>query len=145
MKTLYSWMPTYYRYAQQLVGEQQSIDFASVLQSSLFRTMIHKAACQHCKQYNTFTTCRSLSSRSLPPFLAVNASVYSEESLGFWQDSRSQLFLQPRVYLHGQTKGIDDSEKVPYVIRVRHSFLLSFIPCVVIFTTNFRPWWCKLQ
>src|SRR5271168_2939801 len=121
-------MPTYCQYAQQPIGEQQVIDFTSILQSSLFRTMTHKATCQICKHYNTFTTCRSLSSRSLPPFLAVNASVYNEESLSFWQDPRSQLFLQPRVYLHGQTKAIDDSEKVPYVVRVRHSFYCRSYP-----------------
>jgi len=121
-------MLTYHRYAQSPTSEQQPIDFASTLQNSLFRTMAHKATCQNCKQHTTFTTCRSLSSLSLPPFLAVNASVYNEESLGFWQDSRSQRFLQPQVYLHGQARGIDDSEKIPYVIRVRHLFLLSFIP-----------------
>ena len=114
-------MRAHYRYAQQ-TSEQQPIDFAFILQNSLFRTMTHKATCQSCKQYNTFTTCRSLSSRSLPPFLAVNASVYNEDSLSFWQDSRSQRFLQPRIHLHGQVRGIDDSQKIPYTIRVRHSF-----------------------
>jgi hypothetical protein len=114
-------MHAYYRYQQ--ISEQQPIDFAFVLQNSLFRTMTHKATCQSCKQYNTFTTCRSLSSRSFPPFLAVNASVYNEDSLSFWQDSRNQRFLQPQVHLHGQVRGIDDSQKIPYTIRVRHSFL----------------------
>jgi PAB-dependent poly(A)-specific ribonuclease subunit 2 len=108
-------------YAQP-TNEQQPIDFAFILQNSLFRTITHKATCQNCKQYNTFTTCRSLSSRSLPPFLAVNASVYNEDSLSFWQDPRSQRFLQPQVHLHGQVRGIHDSQKIPYTIRVRHSF-----------------------
>ena len=113
-------MLIYYRYQQ--ASEQQPIDFTFILQNSLFRTMIHKATCRNCKQYNTFTTCRSLSSQSLPPFLAVNASVYNEDSLSFWQDSRSQRFLQPQVHLHGQVRGIDDSRKITYTIRVRQSF-----------------------
>jgi hypothetical protein len=112
-------MLTYYRYQQ---ASEQPVDFTVILQNSLFRTMTHKATCQNCKQYNTFTTCRSLSSRSLPPFLAVNASVYNEDSLSLWQDSRSQRFLQPQVHLHGQVRGIDDSQKITYTIRVRHSF-----------------------
>jgi Ubiquitin carboxyl-terminal hydrolase len=103
------------------------MDLASILQNSLFRTMTHKATCQNCRQYNTFTTCRSLSSRSLPPFLAVNASVYNEDGLSFWQDSRSQRSLPPQVHLHGQVRGIDDSEKIPYVICVCHSFLFPYM------------------
>ena len=66
-----------------------------------------------------------MSSRFLPPFLAVNASVYNEDNLSLWQDSRSQRFLLPQVHLHGQVRGINDSEKIPYAIRVCHSFLLS--------------------
>lgn len=132
-------MRTYYRYQQ--ASEQQPIDFAFILQNSLFRTMTHKATCQNCKQYSTFTTCRSLSSRSLPPFLAVNASVYNEDSLSFWQDSRSQRFLQPQVHLHGQVKGIDDSEKNLYSIRVRYSFYYTWSTS----QQDFRLWWCKLQ
>ncbi|KAF8797918.1 hypothetical protein BYT27DRAFT_7246743 [Phlegmacium glaucopus] len=104
-------------YSRKPPTSEQPIDFASILQTSLFRTMAHKATCQNCRQYTTFTTCRSLSSVSLPPFLAVNASVYNEESLNFWQDSRSQKFLQPRVYLHGQARGIDDSDRIAYAVR----------------------------
>lgn len=134
-------MRTYYRYSQP-TSEQQPIDFTFILQNSLFRTMTHKATCQNCKQYNTFTTCRSLPSRSLPPFLAVNASVYNEDSLSFWQDSRSQRFLQPQVHLHGQVRGIDDSQKIPYTVRVRlHSVYHTWSST----QQNSRLWWYKLQ
>ena len=112
---------------QQPISEQQPTDFASILQDSLFRTIAHKATCQNCKQYSTFTICRSLSSRSLPPFLAVNASVYDEDNLSLWRDSRNQRFFQPQVHLHGQVRGINDSEKVSYIVRVCHSFLLSLV------------------
>lgn len=136
VKTLLSWIATHCPYSQPQTSEQQPIDFASILQNSLFRTMSHKATCQNCKQYTTFATCRSLASQSLPPFLAVNASVYNE-SLSFWQDSRDQRFLQPQVYLHGQTRGIDDSQNVPYVVRVCHSSLVIYSGHEMI---SFRPW-----
>ncbi|KAF8163190.1 ubiquitin carboxyl-terminal hydrolase-domain-containing protein [Crassisporium funariophilum] len=97
--------------------QQPSIDFSTILQSSLFHKLTHKAICQNCKQFCTFTTCRSASSQNMPAFLAVNASVYDDEDFSFWQDARGQTFLQAQMYLHGQNKGIYDTEDTLYEIR----------------------------
>ena len=79
---------------------------------------MHKATCQTCRQYTTFTSTRSFASRQLPPYLAVNASVYNDESFSYWQDSRGPPFLPPQVSLAGQTGGVDDAEEVLYEVRV---------------------------
>ncbi|KDR81497.1 hypothetical protein GALMADRAFT_239478 [Galerina marginata CBS 339.88] len=93
------------------------LDFGGVLRSSLFRQITHKATCQLCKQFSTFASQRSTSSNQLPPVLAVNASVYSDESFSFWQDFRGSTFLQSRVTLHGQIAGVEDPKEVVYDIR----------------------------
>lgn len=80
--------------------------------------MTHKATCQTCKQFSNFTSRRSIPSKDLPPVLAVNASVYNEESFNTWKDTRNETFLQARISLHGQVEGIDDPEVVIYEIRV---------------------------
>lgn len=81
--------------------------------------MTHKATCQKCKQFSTFSTRRLIPSAELPPFLAVNASVYNDENLEFWLDSRNKTFLRPKVQLHGQTEGDTDPAGVWYELKVR--------------------------
>ncbi|KAH9484202.1 PAN2-PAN3 deadenylation complex catalytic subunit PAN2 [Psilocybe cubensis] len=94
-----------------------SYSFTSILRSSLFRQITHKATCQLCKQFSSFVSRRSISSRQLPPILAINASVYNDDSLGFWQDYRNSTFLQPQISLRGQIGGIDDAEEAIYTLR----------------------------
>ncbi|KDQ59577.1 hypothetical protein JAAARDRAFT_77653 [Jaapia argillacea MUCL 33604] len=94
-----------------------STDFAGILRSSLIRQMSHKATCQTCKQFATFESRRSIPSRDLPSLLAVNASVYSEESQKFWLDSRNHRFLTPTIDLQGQVEGVDDPDVVTYELR----------------------------
>ncbi|KAA1471282.1 PAB-dependent poly-A-specific ribonuclease subunit PAN2 [Dentipellis sp. KUC8613] len=106
-------------YPRKGVGSDSSprVDFESLLHASLVRQMSHKATCQTCKQFSNFESRRSIPSRDLPPFLALNANVFSEENLDVWQDSRKQTFLRPRVEIHGQQDGTDDPEAVTYELR----------------------------
>lgn len=95
----------------------ESPNFATILKSSLFQQITHKASCQSCKQFTTFTSRRSTSSRQLPPVLAVNTSVYSDDNFSFWQDSRDSTFLRPQISIGGQVYGCDDEEKIHYDLR----------------------------
>jgi hypothetical protein len=94
-------------------------DFASILRNSLLRQMTHKATCQTCKQFATFSSRRSISTRDLPLVLAINASAYNDENLGFWLDNRNQTFLTPQVEIQGQIEGEDDLDIAIYKLRVR--------------------------
>ena len=94
-------------------------DFASILRNSLLRQMTHKATCQTCKQFATFSSRRSISTSDLPFVLAVNASAYNDENLGFWLDDRDQAFLMPQVEIQGQVEGEDDPDVAIYKLRVR--------------------------
>lgn len=95
-----------------------SINFASILRYSLLRQTTHKATCQSCKQFTNFSTKRSIPSRNLPPIIAVNASVYTDESLEVWLDARNETFLQSRIRIHGQVEGSDVQVAADYQIRV---------------------------
>ena len=93
-------------------------DFASVVRNSLLRQTTHKATCQTCKQFATFESRRSIRTRDLPPLLAINAAVHSEETHKFWRDQRKQqTFLKPRIEMRGQIEGMDDPETVVYELR----------------------------
>lgn len=94
-----------------------SINFASILRYSLLRQTTHKATCQSCKQFTNFSTKRSIPSRNLPPIIAVNASVYTDESLEVWLDARNETFLQSRIRIHGQVEGSDVQVAADYQIR----------------------------
>ena len=80
--------------------------------------MTHKASCQACKQFTTFTSRRSIPSKDLPPILALNACVFNEETHSIWLDTKTQTFLSPTVELFGQVRGTDDPMPVTYEIRV---------------------------
>lgn len=98
-------------------------DFASVLRHSILRHMTHKATCQKCKHFATFSSKRSIHSRDLPPILAVNACVYNEENFLYWlNSSHGESFVKPQIKLHGQVDGIDDPIGVEYELRVRLIF-----------------------
>ena len=100
------------------MNDSTSPNFATILQSSLFQQITHKATCQSCKHFTTFTSRRSTSSRQLPPILAVNTSVYNDENFAFWQDFRDSTFLKTQISIGGQVYGVDDEEKVLYELRV---------------------------
>ncbi|KAG6814297.1 hypothetical protein H0H92_013422 [Tricholoma furcatifolium] len=93
-------------------------DFASVLRYSLFRQTTHKSTCRHCSKSSLFTTQRSILSEDLPPILAINACISSnDENLDLWLDSRGQSFLPSSLRLHGQVSGMDDQSAADYIIR----------------------------
>ncbi|TFY82963.1 hypothetical protein EWM64_g1049 [Hericium alpestre] len=101
-----------------LIGESSAgNDFVSIVHASLIRQMSHKATCQTCKQFSTFESRRSVPTRDLPPVLALNANVFNEENLDYWQDNRKQAFLRPRIELRGQNNGADDLQSVTYELR----------------------------
>jgi hypothetical protein len=64
--------------------------------------------------------------------LAVNAGVFTEESMKFWFDQRGQTFLKPKIELQGQIAGEDDPDVAVYELRVRAPFpkgsLLLMLP-----------------
>lgn len=73
-----------------------------------------------------FTSTRSIASRQLPPILAVNASIYNNETLGLWREMRGPHFMAPKFSLRGQVDGMDDPEEVFYQVRVCYKFM----PCL---------------
>jgi hypothetical protein len=93
-------------------------DFSAILRNSILRHMAHKATCQTCKQFSTFSSRRSIPTRDLPPILAVNVSIYNDQTLEFWLDVRGQTFLKPQVEIQGQVEGVDDPEIALYNLRV---------------------------
>ncbi|KAJ6525112.1 ubiquitin carboxyl-terminal hydrolase-domain-containing protein [Mycena sp. CBHHK59/15] len=104
-------------YPRQVLNEPLPLDFTTILRNALLRQISHKATCQTCKHFSNFSSRRSISSRNLPPLLAINASVYTEDSLSYWLDNRNQTFLKPRIEFHGQVEGVDDPEKAIYELR----------------------------
>ena len=66
-----------------------------------------------------FESRRSLSTNDLPPVLAINTSVFNQENIKFWIDTKKRRFLTPSVVLHGQIDGVDDPKSVVYELRVR--------------------------
>ena len=99
-------------------------DFASVLQASIFRKMNHKATCTNCKLVRTFDSSRFVATPDLPPILAVNANVHSEEAFEYWLDTRKQRFLMPSVNMNVETGEGEKPSFLTYNLRV--STLSSF-------------------
>ncbi|KAI0293442.1 PAB-dependent poly-A-specific ribonuclease subunit PAN2 [Russula brevipes] len=101
-------------------------DFASVLQSSLLRQMSHKASCPTCKLVRTFDSNRFVATSDLPPILAVNANVNTEENFEHWLDTRKNRFLTSLVELHGES---DEQSSVTYNLRAIIIQVLSKEKC----------------
>jgi PAB-dependent poly(A)-specific ribonuclease subunit 2 len=110
--------------------------FTDILRASLIRQMTHKATCQACKQFSTFSSRRSIPSADLPLILAVNASVYNEDNLRYWIDTRTERFLTSTVEVRGEVEGVDDAESVIYELRAivcqittkaKHSHLVAIV------------------
>lgn len=92
-------------------------DFASILRNSILRQVSYKSSCTICKQICQFSSKRLVSTEELPLVLSVNACVYGEDNLGFWQDTRNQTFLQPIIKLRGQKDDGSDDEEAEYELR----------------------------
>jgi hypothetical protein len=97
-------------------------DLGSVLQASLLRKMSHKATCPNCKLVRTFDSSRFVETPDLPPILAVNANVYSDEIFEYWMDTRKQRFLTPFVELQVQVNESEEPPFVTYNLRVSICF-----------------------
>ena len=102
----------------QSPNDTSTLDFASLVRGALLRELTHKATCQSCKRFSTFTSHRTIHSRELPPLLAVNTAVHDEETLRPWLDVRRQRFLTPQVELRGDIDEVDDTETASYEVRV---------------------------
>ncbi|CAL1703566.1 unnamed protein product [Somion occarium] len=97
---------------------EDGTDFPSIVRNSLLRHTSHKASCPACnRQHVSFESQRSIPNYALPPILALNASVYSEENHNFWRDARRQTFLKPTLELRGQVHGQDEASTVLYELR----------------------------
>ncbi|KAF7294679.1 PAN2-PAN3 deadenylation complex catalytic subunit PAN2 [Mycena indigotica] len=95
---------------------QSDLDFPTILRNSLLRHLTHKASCQVCKHFANFSVRRSIATKDLPLVLAVNASVYTPESLSYWLDNK-ETFIKPQFEIHGQVNGVDDPEATVYLLR----------------------------
>ncbi|KAF8654097.1 hypothetical protein AX16_003630 [Volvariella volvacea WC 439] len=93
------------------------IDFASVLRNSIHRQILHKAVCQSCNQHAQISSRRCIVTKDLPSLLAINACVYSDEALSYWQDSRNQTYLPAKVKLRGQRVDGEEDDEVEYELR----------------------------
>lgn len=97
----------------------QETDFASIIRSSILRPSSHRSTCPLCKtKMVTISSTIEIATRALPPILAVNAGVFSEDMLKFWRDTRHQTFLKPTIEMRGFVNGEDDPETVVYELRV---------------------------
>ncbi|KAJ7789389.1 ubiquitin carboxyl-terminal hydrolase-domain-containing protein [Mycena olivaceomarginata] len=118
-------------YPRPVPNDPLPLDFTAILRNALLRHMSHKATCQTCKHFSNFSSRRSIASRDLPPFLAINASVYSAESLGYWLDNKNQRFLKPQIALHGQVEGVDDPESAVYSLRIMNKEKSSHLVAII--------------
>jgi PAB-dependent poly(A)-specific ribonuclease subunit 2 len=92
--------------------------------------MSHKASCPNCKLVRTFDSTRFVATSDLPPILAVNANVFTEESLDYWLDTRKQRFLTPSVDLCDQQFGeSEELSPVTYNLTVSASFFVIVMSC----------------
>lgn len=94
------------------------VDLNSIIQDSLLREVTYKATCATCRRVSMFESRRLLSTKDLPPVLAINTSVFNQENIKFWLDTKKKRFLTPTVCLHGQIDGVDDPESAIYELRV---------------------------
>ena len=115
---------TSFKYIDKTGIPESSLDFNSVIQDSLLREVTYKATCAFCRRVSVFESRRSLSTKDLPPVLAMNTSVFNQENTKFWLDVKKRRFLTSSVSLHGQIDGVDDPESVVYELRVLVPLLL---------------------
>ncbi|KAL5528994.1 hypothetical protein ACEPAG_4968 [Sanghuangporus baumii] len=110
-------------------GQQAALDFATIVRESLLRGNVYKATCPLCKQFSTNESRKSISTKDLPPILALNTSIYESgiPSHRLWIDSRHRqgTFVQSFIEIRGQIEGVDDPEVVQYELR---SMIVEVVP-----------------
>ncbi|KAG8743574.1 poly(A)-specific ribonuclease [Ceratobasidium sp. 414] len=87
--------------------------FASLLSASILRETTHRSVCQSCRQQATFRTQRIVPASALPPVLAVNTALLTDDAAGMWR-TKGQAFLEPQVEVGC---GRDGEESVEYELR----------------------------
>ncbi|CUA74901.1 PAB-dependent poly(A)-specific ribonuclease subunit 2 [Rhizoctonia solani] len=92
---------------------QSNITFSSLLSASILRETTHRSVCQSCKQQATFRTQRIVPANALPPVLAVNTAILTDEAGSIWR-TKGQNFLTPDVTV---ACGRDGNEMVEYELR----------------------------
>ncbi|KAJ1309756.1 hypothetical protein OPQ81_006521 [Rhizoctonia solani] len=92
---------------------QANTTFSSLLNASILRETTHRSVCQSCKQQSTFRTQRIVPAKALPPVLAVNTAILTDEAGSIWR-TKGQNFLTPEVTV---TCGRDGSDTVEYELR----------------------------
>ncbi|KAB5596531.1 PAB-dependent poly(A)-specific ribonuclease subunit PAN2 [Ceratobasidium theobromae] len=92
---------------------QSTATFASLLSASILRETTHRSVCQSCKQQATFRTQRIVPASALPPVLAVNTAILTDDAGSIWR-AKGQNFLTPEVKI---TCGRDGRETVDYELR----------------------------
>ncbi|TFL07786.1 ubiquitin carboxyl-terminal hydrolase-domain-containing protein [Pterulicium gracile] len=99
------------------VREKEGRDFESIVKSSLFKHITHKASCQGCRHTTNHVTHRTIASKNLPPVLALNASCHSEEHLKLWINTGKSRFLPAgNIQIRGNGVGADEAA-VEYRVR----------------------------
>ncbi|EMD34423.1 hypothetical protein CERSUDRAFT_117294 [Gelatoporia subvermispora B] len=99
-------------------NETGTSGFANLLRRSLSRVSQHKGACPDCGKHGILQTRREVATRHLPAILAVNAAVYSEESLSHWKDRpRGERFISPVIHLTADVLDKPDEMPVMYELR----------------------------
>jgi hypothetical protein len=78
-----------------------------------------------------FDSSRFVSAPDLPPILAVNANVHTEEIFEYWLDTRKQRFLTPSVDLHVEAGEGEEPSFVTYNLRVSSLFFLWAVLTVI--------------
>jgi hypothetical protein len=79
-----------------------------------------------------FDSSRFVETQDLPPILAVNANVYSDEIFEYWLDTRKQRFLTPFVKLYVQAGESEEPSFVTYVLRVCTFFFLWAVLVIIL-------------
>ncbi|KAG8714993.1 poly(A)-specific ribonuclease [Ceratobasidium sp. 423] len=92
---------------------QSNLTFSSLLSASILRETTHRSVCQSCKQQATFRTQRIVPAHALPPVLAVNTAILTDDAASIWR-TKGQNFLTPEVTV---TCGRDGTEGVEYELR----------------------------
>ncbi|GAB1517761.1 poly(A)-specific ribonuclease [Rhizoctonia solani] len=92
---------------------QLNITFSSLLSASILRETTHRSVCQSCKQQATFHTQRIVPAAALPPVLAVNTAILTDDAGSVWR-AKGQNFLTPEVSI---TCGRDGKETADYELR----------------------------
>lgn len=96
------------------------VTFSALLSASILREATHRSMCQSCRQQATFRTQRIVPANALPPVLAVNTALVTDDATAVWR-AKGQSFLSPLVEV---SCGRDGEETVAYELRVSCEWIM---------------------